>query len=381
MKARSISIVIMLVAIIAASFLFISCPNELDDGLTSNEVDDGPISIDRIPVFSSPSIIVPMTRSLIPSEMSVIDFYYTIFVPPIARFEETSDTFVVGDSLEVDLFDNSVTLETSLTEEGYIKMSGSILEDDENGTEIETGLIEILYDIDDSRFSYYSELLISDPADTIGWGSDGHLYVIHEIPFTRIGSDNSFIASFKTLAYLKQSPEYLEVQLIEAGELYSGPGETSDWIVGFAATSFEFLANDDFPITGIEINRDSSGSLVNEFGVPLADIFTARRSAIIAAKDDLFATDGAVGNPLVGYRNFNGTSQTTDIYLMVEPNEASDGFLLKDFASESLSDSSGEPIAFIPDSADPTKVVMDAANVTKLISGLPNADWRERTTL
>ncbi|MFA6765084.1 MAG: hypothetical protein WCR75_10610, partial [Sphaerochaetaceae bacterium] len=107
MKARSISIVIMLVAIIAASFLFISCPNELDDGLTSNEVDDGPISIDRIPVFSSPSIIVPMTRSLIPSEMSVIDFYYTIFVPPIARFEETSDSFVVGDSLEVHLFDNS----------------------------------------------------------------------------------------------------------------------------------------------------------------------------------------------------------------------------------------------------------------------------------
>ncbi|MDD2407024.1 MAG: hypothetical protein PHU24_11295 [Sphaerochaetaceae bacterium] len=69
MKARSISIVIMLVAIIAASFLFISCPNELDDGLTSNEVDDGPISIDRIPVFSSPSIIVPMTRSLIPREI------------------------------------------------------------------------------------------------------------------------------------------------------------------------------------------------------------------------------------------------------------------------------------------------------------------------
>lgn len=337
------------------------------------------VAIDKIPVFSTSSTVVPMSRSVIPSGMSLNDFYYAIFAPPITRFVESSESFAVGDSLEVDLFENSVTLGTSLTDEGYIKMSGGIVEKDTNGNDVETGKIEIVYDSANARFSYYSEILLSDPTGTIGWGTDGHLYVIHEIPFTQIEENNSFLAGFKMLAYLKQNPESLEVQLIESGELYSGPGEESDWIVGFAGTSFESLQNDDFPIAGIE--SDNRSSLVNDVGVPLADDFTTRRSAIVAAKDALFAADGTIGNPCVGYRNFSGTSQTTDIYVMMMPNDTSDGFLLKDFSSNSLSDSSGDPITFTPDDTDPTKVIMDAANVTKLISGLPSADWRTRTNL
>jgi hypothetical protein len=146
--------------------------------------------------------------------------------PPITKFEETSDVFKVGDFIEVDLFSNTVTLETSLTNEGFIKFSGVISEIGSDYNNVETGKIEILYDKENSKFSYYSEVLITDPVDEVfDWGSDGHLFVIQEIPFTDIEEDNSFITSFNTLAYMKQDLAGLEVQLVEAGELYSGPGE------------------------------------------------------------------------------------------------------------------------------------------------------------
>jgi len=181
-------------------------------------------TIDRVPTFSSSSTI--MSRSALPSSMSTEDVLFTLMTPPITKFEETSDVFKVGDFIEVDLFSNTVTLETSLTNEGFIKFSGVISEIGSDYNNVETGKIEILYDKENSKFSYYSEVLITDPVDEVfDWGSDGHLFVIQEIPFTDIEEDNSFITSFNTLAYMKQDLAGLEVQLVEAGELYSGPGE------------------------------------------------------------------------------------------------------------------------------------------------------------
>ena len=165
---------------------------------------EGRVVIDKIPVFSSPSTIVPSMRSVVPEGMDGGDFFYTILAPPILGFEEASESFVVGDSLRVDLFGNSVTLETSLTDDGYIMMSGSILEDDINGIEIETGKIEIIYDMDNSRFSYYSEILITNPNNVdVPIGPESQVYIVHEIPFAEIESDNSFLANFRMMGYLR----------------------------------------------------------------------------------------------------------------------------------------------------------------------------------
>jgi len=368
------------IALLFLVALFFSC----DEAITSPSTDDGPISIDRIPVFSSSSTIVPVSRSVIPADMAVGDFFYTLFAPPITKFEESSEVFTVGDSIEVDLFSNTVTLVTSLTDEGYIKLAGPIVEKDEDDENVETGKIEILYDKANSRFSYYSEILISDPDEIIlsaWWGTDAHMYVIHEIPFTSIGDDNSFLANFTTLAYLKYNYDLLEVQLIDGGELYSGPGDSDGWIIGFADTSFKSLEASDFPYAGI--SNGVEGTLVDDTGIPIAkESFAERRTTIVGARDELFSYEaGFIGNPLVGFRNISAAgSGSTEIYLSMNSN-GEDGFYLQDFFGNNLSNSADESIVFAPDATDASRVEMNESNIDLLISGLPNADWRSKTTL
>ncbi|MBN2859404.1 MAG: hypothetical protein JXK93_03965 [Sphaerochaetaceae bacterium] len=380
---RTSSILILFIVV-----LFFSC----DGTITSLSSDGATISIDRIPVFSSSSTIVSTSRSIVPESMDVSDFFYTLLAPPITRFEETSESFVLGDSLEVDLFGNSVTLETSLTDEGYIMMSGSVVEEDTNEDEVETGKIEIIYDSANGKFSYYSEVLICNPNEVhVPMEPEMHLYVIHQIPFTDIGTDNSFIADFKTLAYLK-APSHLEFQVIENGELYSGPGDSGGWNLGFAFVSFESLRSSSDPPfdfiseMGIDFNED--WILADVSGTPIADAqFQARRAAMVNAREALFAAQGIRGNPIVGIRTFDDDfSYTTRIYMSRNSTDEIDGITLGVSEEGRLTDEHGELIVFsIDETADPSlseeRIEINQANIDLLKSGLPNADWRARTNL
>lgn len=360
-----------LVVILTLSVLLVSC--NLGIPSTDNV-------IDRIPVLSSQSTILPSTRSVIPEGMPLEDFYYTIFAPPITKFAVTNETFVVGNALEVDIFSNKVRLETSFTDEGYIKFYGVLNESDVNKITIETGKIEIIYDKKGSRFSYYSEVLVADPDDsTLHWGPDGHFYVIHEIPFTKVDKNDSFVANFNTLVYIKMAEETLEVQVIDAAELYSGPGAEDEWIVGFVGTSLKTLENDSLLEFGL--TKDASGSLVGEYGIPVnAKTFSQIRKKIVDAKEDLFAAKGTADSPFLGFRKIKGSSYETNIYLILEDNDAKNGLNLKEVKGNILSSDDGE-IVFIPDGSDPPILKMNQSNIALLISGLPSAYWREKTSL
>jgi len=249
----------VLILLLSLVILFFACNG------TISPPSIGSVNIDRIPVFSARSTVVKNSRSFIPSDMIMEDIFYTMLAPPITKFEKASNSYFVGDSLDINLFGNFVTLDTSMTDEGYVMMFGKIIEEDSNGDEIETGKIEIIYDMGNSQFSYYSEVLLSVP-DSFEWGLGAHMYLIHEIPLTQIDEYNSFITSFKTLIYLKQCSECLEIQLVKEGELFSGSSGTNDWIVGFAFASFEYLQDEDF--SDIGINSDNLGMLVNDDSVP-----------------------------------------------------------------------------------------------------------------
>lgn len=359
----------------AIILLFLGCDGFLKSPSAGNDT----ISIDKIPVFSSSSIVVPGSRSVLPNDIELGDIFYTLLAPPITKFESPSEAFSVGDSVDIEFLSKTLTLASSLTEEGMIKMAGPIIEKDKDNKDLETGKIEIIYDKENSKFSYYSEILILDPNEKIGVGMDGHMYVIQEIPFTKIEADNSFLANFTTLAYLKYEPDELEVQLIDAGELYSGP-DGSDWIVGFATSSFKALYSDDFPILGIV--HDSLGILANDQGVPIASSdFAEIRTNIVAARDLLFTKDGKIGNPLVGYRRINSEGlYGTKVYS--DANSTDGGVHLCEIATgNELTDIEGNAIVFPSDGKDPPRVVIDEESINLLISGLPNEDWQARTTL
>ena len=368
--------------------LLFSC----DEEITSPSTDDGSISIDRIPIFSSSSTIVPSSRCIVPESMDAGDFLFSIFAPPLSRFEEPSKFFIVGDSLEIDLFGNSVTLETSLTVEGYIMMSTSIVEEDSNGTDVETGKIEIIYDSTNERFSYYSEILITNPNDIdVPLGAATHMYAVHEIPFTDIEADNSFVADYNTLGYMK-TPSHLEVQLIENGELYSGPGDSGEWNLGFAFVSFNSLRSywdppyDFYGEVGIEV--DEEWILADVSGIPIDNAqFQTRRAAIVDARAAMFAAEGILGNPVVGIRTFEDDFlSTTRIYMSRNSTDTIDGVTLAASEEDFLVNEKNKLIVFsIDETADPSlseeRIEINQANTDLLKSGLPNADWRARTNL
>lgn len=336
--------------------------------------------IDRIPVFSSSSVIKSGARSVMPDDMSMDDFVYATLAPPITKFENNSNPANVGDSIVVNIFSNEVTLDSSITDDKMIKLAGVIIEKDEKGEELETGKIEIIYDKENSKFSYYSEILVVYDAG----GSFVSVYVIQEIPFTKIDDSNSFLAEFKTLTYMKHSLESVDIQLVENGELYSGYHTENDWIVGFAFSSFKSLQSKDDPI--LNINSNDQGILVNDEGI-LKDalLFKSIRKQIVEVKDALFEEEGTPGNPVIGYRNIDSdSSYHTRVFINTLPvdGEATKVYL-STYGAETLKNSGKEEIKFdfyILENSEPI-ISLTGENTNLLKSGIPNADWRSRTTL
>ncbi len=349
----------------------------------------GEVEIDRLPVFSSPSTVT--SRSIFPSDMVMGDAYYSIFAPALSKFETTSGSFYVGDSLEIKILSSTIAMETSITDEGYIRLSGAIMEKDIDQQDVETGKVEILYDKANSKFSYYSEILVADPNGILqGWGIDTHMYVIHEIPFTQIEDDNSFLASFQTLAYLKSSSGFTRIIIFDDGEFYSGPGDSGGWFTGFASTSQRIISADDIENANIdtatkEVLIDSEGYIVAK------NLFDSRRSAVVAARDDLFQIVGIVDSPMLGFKITNGSTTDFKVYTDKTPNENNDGFYLVGLDMEYLKDYEGEEIVFVSDSipivfyneSDPdnSRIELSNENLQKLKSGIPNQVWRNSSNL
>jgi len=322
---------IVFALLLSSLLLFISC-----NGTITNP--DSSTTIDRIPVFSSSSTVISGNRAIVPNNMSEEDLVYASVAPPITRFENSSEQTNIGDSIEVNIFSNLVTLDSSITEDGMIKLAGVIIEEDGKGEELETGVIEIIYDKENSKFSCYSEILIGNKIN-----EDNFIqrFIIQEIPFTKIDDNNSFLAKFKTLAYIKHCSDSVDIQLVENGELYSGPHNENDWIVGFAFNSFKSLQSKDVDNPILNINSDDPGILVNDEGILNdASLFKNIREQIVEAKDDLFEYGDFLDSPVIGYKIIR-----------------SDGSYNQNISIEQKS------------------------NINKLKSGIPNADWRSRTTL
>ena len=328
-------------------------------------------SIDLVPEFSSASI--EAIRSVIPSTMNSAEAFYTIFAPPLTRFAAAPTSFTVGKPLVVDIFGNEVILETS-EDAGVILFSGVITDKDANDADVQTGIIEIRYNKDASTFSYRSSLLVTDPSEVLQSGPTMSAYVVTEIPETSIQADKSFLATFRSAAFISLEGE---IQYMDAGELYSGPGDSEDWVVGFAQASFSSI---DPTSLGISIP-----TLVDANGLPVADSdFQAARASLEASLPDMDAMVSDNGEPMLGYRVVTDTSTSTRLFNSTEavPDTIGRYFMTDMAGSGQLADSAGNPISFEGTfNGDAFIADRTLSNVQRLVSGLPVAAWRAGSLL
>lgn len=338
--------------------------------------------IDKIPIFGSLGNSV--SRAAFTSEMDDGDAAFAMFAPPISRFEDATETYIVGDSIKINYLSNEINFDTSFTEEGYIKLAGTIVEKNHEKQDIETGKIIIMYDKVNSKFSYYSEILLSDPEDILeGWDLETHMYIINEIPFTQINENNSFLGNFTSFAYLKNPSTYSWVILIDSGEIYSGPMETpGQWIVGFISPSMGIVIGDD--LANAKIDANAYKSLINETGqIVSKDLFEARRAAIVGARDTLFEAGGIKEPPLVGFKIGDHNSyETTYCAGGTDYDETKKELYLScNMDGGYLKDTNGDIIEFSGQKENPEKMAINKENMKKLLTALPNADWRSNSLL
>lgn len=347
-------------------------PNASDDNpIADQNPNEAAVAIDILPAFSG-SIRNP--RSVIPAGSTAAQVLYSLFTPPLTRFTAAPTSFKVGDSLEVTILGNAVTLSTSIRD-GNIVFAGTIIETASDDSQVETGKVELIYKKETSRFSFHSELLIADPENVLDNGSDFYAYTVVDIPETTINDDYSFLASASTLAMLMPGT-INEFQYLDAIEIYSGIGNTGDPVVGFASGAFtSSLVSDHAALDGADF-----ASMVSAEGIPLPTaVFQPIKDAIIAARSVLAAAIEDNGAHMLGYRIIE--SPVTSTYVYNAPEYATDGVYLVDADGNRLKNSSGEDIEFARDAPDATMESKVVSNVVKLVSGFPTQAWREASRL
>jgi hypothetical protein len=362
---RTIPALIMTLAAILLAFIAIGC--DLNPPATEDTI------IDLIPEFSSES--TELARSVIPSDMSVSDAFYTIFAPPLTRFAAAPAAFKVGKAIVVDIFGNDVTLKTS-EDDGVIVFSGTITEKDGADADVQTGEIEIRYDPVASTFSYTSSILVADPSEVLESGPTMNAYVMTEIPETTINTNHSFLARFRYAAFIGLADD---IQYMDAGELYSGPGDSGDWVVGFGQASFS-------SIKGLAAKDLTIPELVDVTGKPVSNsAFLAAREALAtywAGLDDFLIDNPDYadnGEPMLGYRISADAGKTTRLFNeTVSIDGSTSVYAMTDMGgSGQLTDSNGATIAFNgTESGDNFIADRVLSNVEKLISGFPAEAWR-----
>jgi len=363
------------ILIISLAFLFVACDGNMSQLNT----------IDKIPEFSVLDRTID-SRIVVPAMSSDADFFYTVFAPPITKFKSAPENLVVGDTIGINLFGTELDLSTSLLDNGLIKLYGTITEENN----IETGKIEILYDKVNSKFSYYSEILLQ--GENLPSSSDSpenHVYVIHEIPLTDIESDNSFIATFNAICYIKMPTDQLLVQMIEDGEFYSGP-DTQKWVTGYAFLEYTQLAGDNSVFSDNGIPSGIEGSFFNTDGTFKAQSnVTQIRDLLRDSEEEVYNASGNTYGPFLGHRVIeeNLEYSTAYYYYMVQNESDYNQSTFMNLNGNPLAipseNSTGATITFNNDGGEyPTaKVIMNSENISKLISGFPSADWRARTRL
>jgi len=350
----------------------------------------GDEAIDLVPVFSVSSTAPAGAKLLMPTSLKQADLMYTVFAPPLVRFESAPAGFAVGKAHTVSLLGTNVSLVT--TKSGsVVTFTGTIMEAASDDSEVETGRIVINYDKKAQTFSYRSELLVSlDPSDS-GW-DNFNCYLVSEIPETPIAEDHSFIARYSATAFLGMvvNPgDPYEFQWFDAGELYSGPGDAGEWIVGYAGATFSDATLDEIALAD---KTHFAGMTVA--GVPFPDA-TLRpiREAVVAAHEELKSLKLDNGAPMVGYKAINsvGTVTKNVVYNGLEPylgqlympdmdyDNGGDGWDPVDFENGTMKTSDGDLIGFIPDPSNSSAIKHCQANLSSFISGFPASAWRNNT--
>jgi hypothetical protein len=361
---RTVPVLIMSLAAILLAFSALAC--DLNPPTT------GDTFIDLIPEFSSESI--ELARSVIPGDMSVSDAFYTVFAPPLTRFAPAPESFKVGKTLVVDIFGTDVTLETS-EDNGIIIFSGTITEKDAGGADVKTGKIEIRYDPKLSIFSYASSILVADPNEVLTSGPTMNAYVMMEIPETAINTNHSFLTSFRSAAFIGLAPE---IQYMDAGEMYSGPGDSGDWVVGFAQASFSSIK--DLTAKSLIIP-----ALVDESGKPLSNAaFLAARETLAtywSSLDDYISDNG---EPMLGYRISAEPDKITRLFNRTASIDGSTTvYAMTDMEGSGQLMDSGEVVIPFMGTSSGTDFIADKilSNVEKLVSGFPAEAWRTGSRL
>jgi len=353
-------------------------------------VPGGDEAIDLVPVFSVDSTAAAGAKLFMPTTLTQADLMYTVFAPPLVRFDSAPAGFAVGKAHTVSLLGTNVSLVT--TKSGsVVTFTGTIMETASDDSEVETGRIVINYDKKAQTFSYRSELLVSLHNITSNW-DNFNCYLVSEIPETPIAEDHSFIARYSATAFLGMVPDPYEFQWFDAGELYSGPGDAGEWIVGYAGATFSDTGEDG--LNAITLADEAHFAVMTEDGIPFPDAtFRPIREAVVAAHEELKSLKLDNGAPMVGYKAINsvGTVTKNVVYNGLEPylgqlympdmdyDNGGDGWDPVDFENGTMKTSDGDLIGFIPDPSNSSAIKHCQANLSSFISGFPASAWRNNT--
>ncbi len=379
MKARNILALALILFFTTSCDWLLGSPDDIVLDPTQEEAPDdtttetlaGAESIDLIPVFSEGN---PVARSVIPQDATIEEIFYSIFTPPLTRFADAPASLEVGDSLSATILGTSVTLTTS-SRDGLIVFSGKLVEMASDGTSVETGAVEVVYNKPADSFTFHSEFLIVDPDNVLQSGTDFHAYTVVDIPETVINTDHSFLALGKTTAILMPG-SMNELQYLDALELYSGTDDTGDSMVGFAIASF----SDSEVADHVSLNAANFASMVDTAGLPLpTSDFQPIKEAILATRSVLDAAVSDNGAHMIGYKVTGDAGVAT--YLYNNPDSVTNGAHLVDSAGSRLKDSADVDIQFIVDTPESTMPSPKVSNVVKLVTGFPSAAWRTGSRL